>query len=143
MDMTPQQILDKSFDHTLEDYRKWSDELRFLSYAVRDRALESGSDPDPDDLSKMGELNDKIWGSPYVQPTEVLMGLRGQGSASLQLYVQEKIWELLWWADYRGEDVIEYVSVGIKNMDIWGPNTLKAVRTADQMPEGWLPESRR
>ncbi len=93
-----------------------------------------------DDKDELQRLNMK-WGydSPYAQPAEVKVTLMGEGIPHLHEYVQDWLWDLHWWAVYRGKTLDEYLDT----CDLWGPLTRAAVHASPPMPEGYIVSTRR
>lgn len=114
--------------------------VEYKALAEEQRRLSVKGTLSVEDIERLQELVQRLMASAYYQPGERLIGLRGQGPEDFQTYVQDKIWEHLWWADHMGYDAVEHIE---SRPDLYGPNTLEAVRASSPLPEGWLPPSRR
>lgn len=124
-------ILDNARTKSRAEYLTAWEEQRDLAY--KDTLSE-------DDRDRLQESN--LWSEdcPYAQPMELMVTLKGMGPAHYDEYIQEQVWELLWWADYLEYDCEEHL---LAHTDLYGPNTIAAVKASEPYPKGWKPETRR
>ena len=129
-----ERILTNARKYTREDYVAGWQELNLI-------AQKSGKldDDEKDELQRLRHQ----WAedSPYNQPPDVKVSLVGEGIPHLDFFVQEWLWDNLWWAAYQGQTVEEYIS-GLRT-STFGPLFRVAIRNSPPMPEGYVVTTRR